>query len=87
MKAGDFCIASPNNFADLASPSALMIVLFLSWIAYSTKYLALFAYCNAICFSSIDFENSAPKLMSVMETSSKIIMNSADLSSKVFLIK
>lgn len=59
--------ASPNFFTDSASPIALIIVLFLSSRACSTKNFILSASCSATCFFSIASENSFEKVISILK--------------------
>jgi len=59
-----------------ASPSALITFACLSCSAFSTMNLLLSASCWAICFCSTARVNSLPKVMCVMETSSRAMLNS-----------
>lgn len=68
--AGFFDMWIPKLAAAIASPYALMIVIFFSCSAFCTKYSALYASYWAICFSSIARAYSLPKVSSVIETSS-----------------
>ena len=77
MNAGLFAMASPINFADFASPSALITALRLSWIAFSTMNLARSASCCATCLASIAAVYSRPNVSAVMDTSSRSMLNPA----------
>ncbi len=69
----------PTSSIDLDSPSALMIILFLASLAYSTTNLALSASYYATYLASTASKYSLLNVNSVMETSSIAILNYADL--------
>lgn len=63
-------------FAASASPSACTIFCCFSCTAFSTKNAALWASCCATCFDSTAAVYSLPKLSSVNDTSSKMMLKS-----------
>jgi hypothetical protein len=65
----------PTNSIDLASPNALITILFLASLAYSTTNLALSASYYATCLASTASKYSFPNVNSVIETSSIAILN------------
>lgn len=73
-------------FAASASPSACKIFCWRSCLARSTKNTALCASWWATCFASTAAVYSLPKLSSVIDTSSKIMLKSRARSTSCFLM-
>ena len=78
--------ALPTNSIDLADASALIMVDFLAYFAWSTSYFALSASCWATCLLSIASKYYFPKVSSVMAILSIMILKWAALSDKRVLI-
>ncbi len=66
--------ALPTSSIDRADASALIIVDFLVYFAWSTSYLARSAYCCATCLLSIAYRYSLPKVSYVMAMLSMMML-------------